>query len=462
MKTVLLVEDDPDARPALKRALESQGYAILAAADGPQALSCLKENEIDLMLCDMVLPGGVDGMRIFEACRKLRPDAMVIFMTAHGTVELAVKAMKEGAYDFLEKPLNLDRLRALVARALEKKDLVAENQRLRDELFGTEDFSGMIGTSPSMREVFRMVRQVAPTNAHVLVLGESGTGKELVANALHRASPRAERPLVKVNCSALPEGLLESELFGHVKGAFTGAVADRKGRFELADSGTLFLDEIGDVAPAIQVKLLRVLQAGEFERVGGTRTMKADVRLVTATNADLEKGVKEGRIREDFYYRIKGVTLRIPPLRDRREDIPLLAGHFVAKACAEAKRPPMRIDPDVTDALKRHSWPGNVRQLESVLRTSVVLAKPGQNVLTADLLPAEIASAREASDLVTIPAGTRLEDVERLLIEKTLAREGGNKTKAAKALGIGVRTLYRKMDEYRIREEDGKNEKEQP
>ncbi len=455
MKTILLVEDDADARPTLKRALESQGYAVLAAADGLQAVEFLKSQEIDLLLCDLVLPGGVDGMRVFETCRRIQPDAMAIFMTAHGTVELAVKAMKEGAYDFLEKPLNLDRLRTLAARAIEKKDLVAENLRLKSALSEQYGFANMIGSSPVMRELFRMVRQVAPTSAAILILGESGTGKELIANAIHYNSSRSENPFVKVNCGALPETLLESELFGHMRGAFTGAVADRKGRFELADGGTLFLDEIGDVAPPIQMKLLRVLQEGEFERVGGTRTIKADVRVITATNADLEKAVKEGRLREDFYYRIKGVTLRIPPLRDRREDIPLLAEHFVAKACREAKRPAMKIDPAALDFLKRYPWPGNVRQMENGLRTAVVLAPPAQKILTAELLPADLRPAALDADLVTVPVGISLAALERTMIIRTLEREEGNKTKAARALGIGVRTLYRKMDEYEIQEGKG-------
>ena len=317
---------------------------------------------------------------------------------------------------------------------------MSENQRLRGELAGRNRFGGMIGTGPAMRELFRLTRQVAAANATVLILGESGTGKELIASAIHYNSPRSAKPFLKVNCNALAESLLESELFGHVKGAFTGAVSERKGRFEAAAGGTLFLDEIGELPAPIQVKLLRVLQEGEIERVGSNLPVRADVRILAATHADLEKGVAQGRIREDFYYRIKGVTIRVPPLRERREDIPLLAEHFVAESCKENSRPLLALDPAAVEILKRHPWPGNVRQLENVLPTAVVLAPPG-----SDRLPNCFSEVRRPRRPTGDPVVLRVvaREAERVLERPGVLR--GNKTRAAKAL-VGVRTLYRKME----------------
>jgi DNA-binding NtrC family response regulator len=374
---------------------------------------------------------------------------VVVVMTAYATVDRAVRAMKEGADDFLEKPLLLDKLRIIIERSLGHRRIRDENLRLRKALKNRYGFDNIIGSSPAMQEVFQVVEQVAPTRATVLILGESGTGKELIANAIHYRSDRAKGPLVKVNCAALTETLLESELFGHEKGAFTGAVQRRKGRFEIADGGTLFLDEVAEIPPTTQVKLLRVLQEQSFERVGGNETLQVDVRIITATNTDLKAGVREGRVREDLYYRLKVVTIPLPPLRDRREDIPALARHFVKKFTEQNGKPPMTIDGSAMAALTSYSWPGNVRQLENVLESAVVMST-GETI-TPELvaLDAPRTPVEDQSVLRFLP-GTPLEDVERQLILATLQAEGGNKTQTAKRLGIGVRTLYRKLKEYGV------------
>jgi DNA-binding NtrC family response regulator len=359
--------------------------------------------------------------------------------------------MRDGAHDFLEKPLDLSRLRNLVASALRSRAEAPASAAYRADLSRTGVPPGFVGQSPSIQEVFRIVGKAAPTNATILILGESGTGKELVAEAVHRASPRARGPFVKVNCAALPEGLLESELFGHVKGAFTGASADRPGRFEAATHGTIFLDEVGEVPPHTQVKLLRVLQTREIERVGDNRPRPVDVRLVTATNADLEERVRKGTFREDFYFRLKVVTIRMPPLRERRGDIPLLAEHFRELYSRRHRRSVERFAPEALDVLRSHDWPGNVRELENVVEAAVVLTEG--STITSEALPEEVGGRQRVQDLpegevIRIPAGTSLPEVERTIILETLRRTGGNKTSAARILGIGLRTLYRKLDQY--------------
>ncbi|MGE4158453.1 MAG: sigma-54-dependent transcriptional regulator [Planctomycetota bacterium] len=439
---ILILEDDTNAGPALKSLLEREGLEVQLERDGEAGLRTALEHPFDLVISDIVMPR-MDGMEVFRQLSRNRPEIPVIIMTAHGSIQMAVEAMREGAADFLEKPLDIQRVRLQVKKALERSGLERENRQLRrriDEAFGLDR---ILGEDREMRTLAQKVRQVAPTDATVLILGESGTGKELVANALHELSNRKAKPFVKINCAALPEELLQSELFGHVKGAFTGALATRQGRFEEADGGTLFLDEIGDLPPSMQVKLLRFLQDGTFERVGDSRTLRSNLRLITATHVDLQKALQEGRMREDFYYRIKGITLSIPPLRNRPGDIPLLLRHFLK----EAGRPDLTISPEALKILQAHAWPGNVRQLRSVCQTITVFCQ-GPEIGIRDL-PGELLqplpkrpTALLAGDIPLMS----LDAAETILIQKALDTTGGNKTEAARLLGIGLRTLYRKLE----------------
>ncbi|MHC5038593.1 MAG: sigma-54-dependent transcriptional regulator [Planctomycetota bacterium] len=446
MAEVLVVEDDRNAREALRKALTKDGHKVKPAGSMAEAFAAMEGDEFDLALCDVILPDG-DGLDLIAKLRKA--GTLVIVMSAYGTIDRAVRAMKEGAEDFLEKPIHLEKLRILIERAIGHRRLKKENVRLQQALKTRYKFDNIIGSSPVMQEVFQVVEQVAPTRATVLLLGESGTGKELFANAIHYRSNRSEGPLVKVNCAALTETLLESELFGHERGAFTGAVQRRKGRFEIAHGGTMFLDEVAEIPPPTQVKLLRVLQEQAFERVGGNETIKVDVRMITATNADLKKAVEEGRVREDLYYRLKVVTLRIPPLRERREDIPALVQHFVQKFAEQNGKADMEMDPDAMLALNTYPWPGNVRQLENVIESAVVMA-PG-NVITPALVAVEAPHLpQEEGSPSPFTPGLPLAAVEKQVILATLKAQGGNKAKTAKILGIGVRTLYRKLKEYGV------------
>ncbi|MGE0191661.1 MAG: sigma-54-dependent transcriptional regulator [Planctomycetota bacterium] len=450
MSRILIVEDEPNARVTLGEVFADE-HEVVLAEDVDEALERFRAQPPNLVLTDILLPGERDGLDLLKEVRRQRPDVPVIVMTAYGSVERAVRAMRDGAHDFLEKPIDLRRLRQLVAGALRDAAAAPASAPYRSGLAEGAVPPGFIGSAPAIRELFRVVARAAPTNATVLILGESGTGKELVAEAIHRASPRSGGPFVKVNCAALPEGLLESELFGHAKGAFTGAIADRAGRFEAAHGGTLFLDEVGEIAAHTQVKLLRALQTREIERVGETKTRPVDVRLVAATNADLEALVRKGAFREDFYFRLKVITLRMPALRDRRGDIPLLVEHFLHLYAKRHGLPVPSLTPEAMDLLKSHDWPGNVRELENTIEAAVVLG--GGEVITPDVLPEEIGGVHRVddlpeSDVIRIPAGTPLPDVERTIILDTLRRTGGNKTAAARILGIGLRTLYRKLDAY--------------
>jgi len=373
------------------------------------------------------------------------PSTHVILVTAYGKIESAVEAMKQGAFHYLTKPINLDELDQLVSRVKSQHGLEIENEYLREEFEKRYGLRSLIAESPPMRNVFEIISRIAPSRSNVLITGESGTGKELVAYSIHLQSPRAKKPFVAVHCAALAENLLESELFGHERGAFTGAVQQRKGRFEIADGGTLFLDEITEISPAIQVKLLRVLQERQFERVGGTDTLTVDIRIVAATNRDIEKAVEEGRFRDDLYYRLKVVTIPVPPLRERKEDIPLLVDSFVTQFCEENNKRKMPLAQEAMRALCEHEWKGNVRELRNVIESMVVLAR-GETLTVADL-PREIAREPEPSNLV-IPKFMPLADVERHHILKTLQDVEGNKSRAADLLGIGRRTLIRKLHEY--------------
>ncbi|MDJ0520455.1 MAG: sigma-54 dependent transcriptional regulator [Planctomycetota bacterium] len=452
---ILIVEDERNAREALGEVFGGR-HDVDLTADVDEALAALEANTPDLVLTDVVLPGDRDGLDLLRQLRTTHPDTPVIVMTAYGSVEKAVRAMRDGAHDFLEKPLDLARLRQLVASALESRAQAPATAEVRAGMARGEVPEGFVGSAPSVLEIFRKVSKVAPTNATVLILGESGTGKELVAEAIHRASPRAAKPFVKVNCAALPEGLLESELFGHVKGSFTGAVSDRPGRFEAADGGTIFLDEVGEVPAHTQVKLLRVLQAREIERVGDNRSRPVDVRMVAATNADLEAAVRKGSFREDFYFRLKVITLDMPALRARRGDIQALAEHFRAMYGERHARDVRAFSPEALELLREYEWPGNVRELENMVEAAVVLSE-GDTIQPEDL-PQEVGGGHRDEDLpegdtIRIAAGTPLPEAEKTIILDTLRRTDGNKTAAARILGIGLRTLYRKLELYE--NEDG-------
>ncbi|MBP1777763.1 MAG: sigma-54-dependent Fis family transcriptional regulator, partial [candidate division NC10 bacterium] len=395
-----------------------------------------------ILLADLQMPK-LSGQELLKAAKTIAPDVEVIVITGHGTVEDAVEAMKDGAYDFITKPFKRVQLERTIRRAAEKQALALQNRRLQARLDELQGAGSIVGTSPVMLRTLELVRQVAPSTATVLIQGESGTGKELIADAIHHGSPRREQAFVKVNCAALPEHLLESELFGHERGAFTGAVARKEGRFELAHGGTLFMDEIGDISVAMQAKLLRVLQSGEFERVGGTRTLKVDVRLVAATNTDLAGLVREKRFREDLYYRLNVITIQLPTLRERREDIPLLAHHFLRRYAAKNAKPLGGFTEEAMDLLQTYNWPGNVRELENAIERAVVLTR--SDLITPVDLPETLVRSDQAARHLVISVGTPLEEVEDRLIDETLRYTKGDKTLAAKLLGIATRTIYRRI-----------------
>ncbi len=446
MKPLVLVVDDEAAnRTALERILVREGYAVIHAEDGPSALAQLRENPPAVMLTDLKMPG-MSGLELLKASRATNPDLEVIVLTAYGTVEVAVEAMKEGAWDFVTKPLRRSVIVRKVRGAMEKHSLVMENRQLRSALARAVP-DEMICRSAPMRRIIEEARQVADSRASVLITGESGTGKGLLARWIHRASPRRKQRLITVNCAALPENLLESELFGHELGAFTGAVGKKEGRFDIARGGTLFLDEVTEMSPTVQVKLLRVLQDGEYERVGGTKTLKTDVRIIAATNRDPEQAITDGTLRADLYYRLNVIRVQLPPLRQRLEDIPLLAQHFIARHAERNSRNVKGISPEALEALVGWSWPGNVRELENATERAVVLSR--EEIISLTDLPPAIRSHRAAPDSLTFTVGTPLKLVERRMIETTLAQVDGDKTLAARLLGITARTIYRREAEWR-------------
>jgi DNA-binding NtrC family response regulator len=444
MSVILVVDDDAPTREALAAGLKKMGHEIIVAGAGGAALEEVRRQPVDLAIIDLKLPD-MEGTALFEALRILRPEAMAIMISGHATVDEAVSALKKGIYDFITKDFRMHELRKVVSKALETQQLLVENQRLREALQDRGPTGRIIGRGPALLKVIHLVNQIAPMKSTVLLTGESGVGKELVAEAIHHQSPRKGKPFVKLNCGALPEGLIESELFGHEKGAFTGAIQQRKGRFELADGGTIFLDEISEMPPATQVKLLRVLQEGEFERVGGTQTLKVDVRVIAATNVDLEAAVATGKFRKDLFYRMHVIHLEIPPLRARVEDIPMLALHFLDKFCLENNRPAMGFAPEAMSALKRYDWPGNVRELQNAVERAVALCRG--NMVELEDLPDEIRRHSPADDKITIPVGASMEEIERLAITQTLRKTGGDKELSARLLGIGLATLYRRLKE---------------
>jgi DNA-binding NtrC family response regulator len=441
---ILIVDDEANARSALSEILHQDGYTTETAADGFKALGKLSEFTPDIVLTDLKMPG-LDGVGLMEKARELVPGAVFVVMTAFGTIDSAVDAIKRGAENYLTKPLDFDVLSVVVERAMDKAKLLKENLKLRQRLRERNAFSHVVGDSPKMRELFVLVEQVAKSRASVLITGESGTGKELIAECIHRGSPRVKAPLVRLNCSALAEGLLESELFGHEKGAFTGAVGRREGRFKQADQGTLFLDEVSEIPAATQVKLLRFLQERTFERVGGNETLQVDVRVIAATNRSLKRLVDEGKFREDLYYRLNVVSIDIPPLRDRPEDIAALAIFFLARYAQENGKRIEGFEDDALGRLSAYRWPGNVRELENAIERAVVLCDETRIGLAH--LPGNIAPKRGEAGVPRIP-GSSLYDIERHAILRTLELCGGSTSKTAAVLGISSRKIQYKLHEY--------------
>ena len=441
---LLVVDDEKNIREGLAAALQLDGYDVALAADGTEGWKRFQKGDVDLVITDLRMPG-VSGEELLKRIGAEAPGVPVIVLTGHGTVENAVEAMRNGAYDFITKPVNLDRLSLLVKRALANRELALQHRELQEELERKQQFDTIVGKSAGMRRVFDMVRQVAPTKASVLVTGESGVGKELIADALHNLSPRKDKPLIKVHCAALAATLLESELFGHEKGSFTGAVARKRGRFELANEGTLFLDEIGEIDQNVQIKILRVLQDKKFERVGGEETLEVDVRIVAATNRDLKAEIEKGNFREDLFYRLNVVNIHVPPLRERKDDIPLLATSFLKEFAQENGKRIDGLDNRARAALYSYDWPGNVRELRNCVESAVVMAK--SSIITLDDLPPSIRPSDDAG-WIRIPIGSTLAEAERLVIRETLSNSKGNKSRTAEVLDIGRKTLHRKLAEY--------------
>ncbi len=443
-KHILLVDDDERLRIAAGKVLSGTGYHVTGAASGGEALEQMKQAGFALVICDLRLPDG-DGIGLLKQARELLPETEVVMITGHGSIEQAVEAMRLGAYDFIQKPLDSTALLKTVAKALEKQRLSSENRQLRHQLRQQRGVEALIGDSPAMRSVKQLIRRIAPTDVNVLIQGESGTGKEIAADALHHLSDRSDKPLLKISCAAIPETLLESELFGHERGAFTGANAARPGKFELADGGTLLLDEIAEMSPQLQAKLLRVLQDGRFQRLGSTKECQVHVRLLCATHADIPRAVVEGKFRHDLYYRINTVQIFLPSLRERRDDILLLAGHFLGRFSAEMGKDVHTIVPSAQEQLRVHPWPGNVRELEHVIQRAVALA--GGDTITGftfALTPANTATAPARDGFnVSIPIGTTVDEATRKLVQATVEQCAGNKLKAARLLGIPPRTMYR-------------------
>ncbi len=447
---ILIVDDELPQLELIGGFLKKQGFDVVAAEGGEKALQIFRQESFDLVLTDQKMPK-MSGLDLLKAVRALNPEEAVIVMTAYGSIETAVSAIKEGASDYLTKPLNLDELLHRIETVKERNRLLTENRDLREALHERIRIEGIIGESGRMQEVFSLVRRVAPSEATVLIRGESGTGKELIAQAIHYASPRASRSLVRLNCAALPETLLESELFGHEKGAFTGAYTTRKGRFEMANGGSLFLDEIGDLRLHLQAKLLRVLQEKEFERVGSSRPIPVDVRILAATHRDLEKLIQEGQFREDLYYRLNVVTVVLPPLRERRQDIPPLLDHLVKKFAEKNSKSIKGFTQGARDALLRYDYPGNVRELENIVERATVITR--DEVIGRSDLPLTVQASEKAEDKGTNITAV-VEGLERKMIKEALAQSDGVQTRAADKLGITERALRYKLKKYGFQGED--------
>jgi two-component system, NtrC family, response regulator len=452
METILIVDDEKNYLVVLEALLAPEGYEIATADNAHEALALVREADLDLVITDVKMPG-MTGMEFLEESKKIKPELPVIMMTAYGTIEMAVEAMKKQAYDYITKPFQNEQLKLTVRKALENYRLVKENRLLSEALSDRFRYGNMVGKSKPMIKIYDMIEKVAQSKASVLVTGPSGTGKELIAKAIHYSSPRRHRPFVSINCGALTETLLESELFGHEKGAFTGAVAMKKGRFELADQGTLFLDEVGDMPAPLQVKLLRVLQEMEFERVGGTRTIKVDVRVLSASNRNIKEDVFKGVFREDLFYRLNVIHLEVPPLQERIDDIPMLVKHFIGKYREDGGEEKIELGPEVWKVLYNYHWPGNVRELENVIERAVVLSSGNQ--IRLEDLPEELVGAEAEFDVdrfipSSVPLPKALERIEEKLVRRALTQCNNVQSHAAEMLGITKSLIQHKMKKYHI------------
>ena len=448
---ILIVDDEGIVRDFISEVLIRMGHAPLTAESGAKAIGYLNQGEFDVVITDFKMPE-ITGADVLRKALELWPDCRVIMITAFGTIEHAVSAMKMGAHDYITKPISPDHLEMVVAKALEYKNLRAENRVLKREVGEKYSFENIIGKSRVMQEVFELIRRASPSDSTILISGESGTGKELVAKAIHFNSPRENGPFIKMNCAALPEGLIESELFGHEKGAFTGAVKTTRGRFELADGGTLLLDEISEIPQTLQAKLLRVLQEREFERIGSGQSMSVDVRVIATSNRDLKEEIANGGFRDDLYYRLNVIPIDLPPLRSRREDIPIICDFFLEKFCRNFGVPEKSLSTKVLEMFESYSWPGNVRELENLIERAVVISKNQE--LTPRDFPPELASGIAAASSRSLEVGMSVGEAERILIIKTLKAHAGNKTRAAEILGISTRTLRNKLHEYGMADAD--------
>jgi len=443
-KKILVVDDEIGIRESLQKILEKEGYSVVTASNGEEAFKIIRKGDIDILVTDIRM-AGMDGVELLKVSKSVSPFTEVIMITGYASVDTAVDSMKQGAYDYITKPFKKADILKAVHRAIEKQILTMDNIMLKERIEAFESGPLIETASLKMKNVVDLVHQVAPSQATILILGGSGTGKEVIADMIHQLSPRGSRPMIKVNCAAIPETLIESELFGYEKGAFTGASSRKEGRFEVADRASIFLDEIGEIPPAVQVKLLRILQEGTFERLGSNKTIHTDTRIIAATNKNLAAMVKEGLFREDLYWRLNVISIELPSLKERREDIPNLVQHFINRFSKKNAKDVGGIESRAMEILLNYEWPGNVRELENVIERCVALDKDG--IIGSDDLPKDLSkTAVSSNESVTIPLGTPLEEVERILMEETLKHTKGDKGLASKLLGISTRTLYRKMD----------------
>ena len=449
--TILIIDDEKNIREGLAADFEMDGYNVKIAANGKEGLDLIAKGDIDLVITDLRMPGSISGEQVLREVTTKMPGIPVIVLTGHGSIDAAVKAMQDGAYDFLTKPLNLEQLEVIVKRALQGRELSIQHAELLKQVDSQKKTDMIIGKSAAMQKVMNLVKKVADARISVLITGETGVGKEVVANAIHNLSSRSEKAFIPVVCSSLSETLLESELFGHEKGAFTNAESMHKGKFELAHGGTIFLDEIGEINPSVQVKLLRVLQEKKFERVGGEQPIEVDVRVIAATNRNLEEEVKAGRFREDLYFRLNGIHIEVPPLRERKDDLPLLLNSFLERYTEENGKKITGFDNQSRAAIYKYDWPGNIRELQHCVESSVVMAS-GEEITLEDLPPS--VSRASSVESISVPVGITLDEAEKIIIQETLAANKGNKSKTADILGIGRKTLHRKLAEYGMESEE--------
>ena len=448
---ILLVDDDKNTADGLKKILLQDGYDTGCTYTGKEALDLIEAEHFDIVITDMKLPD-ISGFSIIEKVKKKNVDIAVVMITAFSSIQTAIDAMKKGADDYLTKPVNIEELELILKKIWERRLLILQNKELKQKLKDKYNFSGIIGNTPEIQLIFKTITEIAPTAATVLIYGDTGTGKELIANAIHYSSDRRDKPFITLHCASLSEGVLESELFGHEKGAFTGAISQRRGRFELANGGSLFLDEVGEMNSHVQIKLLRVLETGKFERVGGEKTIESDVRIIAATNRDLEKEIKEGRFREDLYYRLNVINLKLPLLRERKEDIGLLIDNFLVKYSKKNKKDIKGITPQSAKLLDNYDWPGNIRELENAIERAVVMAR--NEYIEPNDLPSNINvnTKKSRKETFRIPSGATMKEIEKKVIIETLQTTNGSKSKAAKILGISTRKIEYKIKEWSMDE----------